>query len=67
MCTPSTENSFVKGIDALQKTASLASSLFAMMSITVGVHHVWRHRSKVDALYQDAVIIVSNFMLLVDC
>lgn len=44
----------VPGIDALQKTASLASSLFAMMSITVGVHHVWQHRSKVDAPHQDA-------------
>ncbi|OAX37450.1 hypothetical protein K503DRAFT_866861 [Rhizopogon vinicolor AM-OR11-026] len=44
----------VPGINALQKTASLSSSLFAMMSIIVGVHHVWRHRGKVDALYQDA-------------
>ncbi|KAH7923628.1 hypothetical protein BV22DRAFT_1036108 [Leucogyrophana mollusca] len=44
----------VPNINALQRTASLASSLFAMMSIAVGVHHVWRHRSKVDAEYKDA-------------
>ncbi|KAG1807277.1 uncharacterized protein BJ212DRAFT_1303502 [Suillus subaureus] len=56
----------VPGIDALQKTASLASSLFAMMSITVGVHHVWRHRGKVDALYQDAASVISNSILLMD-
>jgi hypothetical protein len=31
-----------------------------MMSITIGVHHVWRHRGKVDALYQDAVSIAPN-------
>ncbi|KAG1762996.1 hypothetical protein EV702DRAFT_1052010 [Suillus placidus] len=44
----------------------LASSLFAMMNITVGVHHVWPHRGKVDALYQDAASIISNSMLLLD-
>ncbi|KAG1857436.1 hypothetical protein F4604DRAFT_1931390 [Suillus subluteus] len=56
----------VPGIDALQKTASLASSLFAMMSIAVEVHHVWRHCGKVDTLHQDAASIISNSTLLMD-
>ncbi|OBZ70282.1 hypothetical protein A0H81_09799 [Grifola frondosa] len=39
----------VPGINGLQRTASLASSLFAIMSIITGLHHVWQHRSGVDA------------------
>jgi len=45
----------VPGIDGVQRTASLASSLFAMTSIVVGVHHVWRHRQKVSAESDEAV------------
>ncbi|KIM75256.1 hypothetical protein PILCRDRAFT_684143 [Piloderma croceum F 1598] len=44
----------VPGINGLQRTASLASSLFAMTSIVVGVHHVWQHRQKGSAEPEEA-------------
>ncbi|KAI0064299.1 hypothetical protein BV25DRAFT_1914504 [Artomyces pyxidatus] len=39
----------VPNLNSLQRTASLASTLLSMLSIVIGVHHVWRHRRRVDA------------------
>jgi hypothetical protein len=44
-----------QGIDGVQRSASLASSVLAMLSIAIGVHHVWRHRGKTEARLEDAV------------
>jgi len=44
----------IPGIDHMPKTASLVSTLFSLTSIIAGVHHVWRHRTKVDAEFEDA-------------
>lgn len=41
-------------INALSQTASLVSTLFSMLSIVIGVHHVWRHRRRADADDEDA-------------
>ncbi|KAI9465737.1 hypothetical protein BJY52DRAFT_1183320 [Lactarius psammicola] len=41
-------------INALAQTASLVSTLFSMLSIVIGVHHVWRHRRRADADDEDA-------------
>jgi len=39
----------------VQRLSSLASALFALTSVTSGIHHVWRHKRKVDAEHDDAV------------
>ncbi|KAF8886978.1 hypothetical protein BD779DRAFT_544492 [Infundibulicybe gibba] len=39
----------VPGINSLQRTASLASSLLSMTSIVTGLHHVWQHRERTEA------------------
>ncbi|KII94570.1 hypothetical protein PLICRDRAFT_33372 [Plicaturopsis crispa FD-325 SS-3] len=44
----------VPDVNSLQRTASLASSLFSVMSIVAGVHHVWQHRGKTDVEFKDA-------------
>ncbi|KAL6307096.1 hypothetical protein BKA93DRAFT_728061 [Sparassis latifolia] len=44
-----------QGIDGVQKTASLASAIFSVLSVLIGVHHVWRHRGKVNTDIIDAV------------
>ncbi|KAH9042521.1 hypothetical protein EDB85DRAFT_1071674 [Lactarius pseudohatsudake] len=41
-------------INALAQTALLISTLFSMLSIVMGVHHVWRHSRRVDADDEDA-------------
>ncbi|KAH9060600.1 hypothetical protein EDB87DRAFT_595306 [Lactarius vividus] len=41
-------------INALAQTASLISTLFSILSIVIGVHHVWRHRRRVDVDDEDA-------------
>lgn len=44
----------VPDITSLQRTASLVSAIFALTSVIVGVHHVWQHRSKVNANIDEA-------------
>ncbi|CAL1699885.1 unnamed protein product [Somion occarium] len=44
----------VPGLNGLQRTASLCSSLFGMISIVAGVHAVWNHRSKAEASQEEA-------------
>ncbi|KAI0782564.1 hypothetical protein C8Q75DRAFT_737530 [Abortiporus biennis] len=44
----------VPDITTLQRTASLISAIFAVISVVTGVHHVWQHRTKIDATYADA-------------
>ncbi|TDL30079.1 hypothetical protein BD410DRAFT_824006 [Rickenella mellea] len=39
----------IPDVTNIQKTVSLASTLCSMFSILAGVHHVWRHRTNVDA------------------
>jgi len=48
------------GIDGVQRSASLASSILAMTSIVVGVHHIWRHRGKTDANLEDAAVYLDH-------
>jgi len=50
-------------ISALPQTASLCSTLFSMLSIVIGVHHVWRHRRRADADDNEAVRDSSRFIL----
>jgi hypothetical protein len=45
----------MQNISALPQTASLCSVLFSMLSIVIGVHHVWRHRRRADADDEEAV------------
>ncbi|KAI0068628.1 hypothetical protein BV25DRAFT_1910389 [Artomyces pyxidatus] len=40
-------------ITTAQRTASLTSILFAVFCIVTGVHHIWRHRLRVHADYED--------------
>jgi len=42
-------------INNLQRTASLSSAIFALLSVATGVHHVWQHRAKVSADIDEAV------------
>ncbi|KAH9006550.1 hypothetical protein EDB86DRAFT_3098166 [Lactarius hatsudake] len=41
-------------INALAQIASLTSTLFSMLPVVIGVHHVWRHRQHVDGDDEDA-------------
>ncbi|PCH40717.1 hypothetical protein WOLCODRAFT_162479 [Wolfiporia cocos MD-104 SS10] len=45
---------FLANISNMQKTALLVSSVFAVMSVAIGVHHIWQHRTKVDASPEEA-------------
>ncbi|THG94799.1 hypothetical protein EW026_g6743 [Hermanssonia centrifuga] len=45
----------VPDITNTQRTASLASTVFSLLSVASGVHHVWQHRTKLDASYDEAV------------
>jgi len=44
-----------QNIAALPQTASLCSMLFSMLSLVIGVHHVWRHRRRANATEHEAV------------
>ncbi|GBE80207.1 predicted protein [Sparassis crispa] len=39
----------LSGGTSIQRTASLASTLFAVTSVVSGVHHLWQHRTKIDS------------------
>ncbi|KAJ6599589.1 hypothetical protein B0H10DRAFT_2084281 [Mycena sp. CBHHK59/15] len=45
---------FSQTITDLQRALSLVSSLCAMASIVTGLYHVWQHREKKDADFEDA-------------
>ncbi|KAJ6613896.1 hypothetical protein B0H10DRAFT_2047088 [Mycena sp. CBHHK59/15] len=45
---------FSQSITDLQRSLSLVSSLCAMASIVTGLYHVWQHREKKDADFEDA-------------
>ncbi|KAA1466618.1 hypothetical protein DENSPDRAFT_831480 [Dentipellis sp. KUC8613] len=45
----------VPNVNSLQRTASLASTLFSMLSIVTGMHHIWRHRRRIDCELEDAI------------
>jgi len=47
-------------LNSLSRTASIASSLFAIGSIVIGLHHVWRHRVKVDTDASQATAYLQN-------
>lgn len=42
-------------ITSMQRTASLASAIFSLVSITSGLYHVWHHRIKTKADQVEAV------------
>jgi cadmium resistance protein CadD (predicted permease) len=52
-----------QNISALPQTASLCSILFSMLSMVIGVHHVWRHRRRADADDDEAVRAPSQLIL----
>ncbi|OBZ70137.1 hypothetical protein A0H81_09815 [Grifola frondosa] len=45
----------IPGINKLQTTASLVSSVFAVLSVASGVHHIWQHRPKRNVDVIDAI------------
>ena len=47
-------------ITVLQRTFSLVSSLFAMISIAGGMHHIWNHRIKLDVEVVEAASHVNH-------
>ncbi|THH29790.1 hypothetical protein EUX98_g4388 [Antrodiella citrinella] len=42
-------------INSIQRTAALTSTIFAVLSIIIGLWHVWNHRTKVNADIIEAV------------
>lgn len=38
-----------------QRAASLASTLLSLREIVIGLYHLWRHRIRADADYDDVV------------
>ncbi|KAH8092501.1 hypothetical protein BXZ70DRAFT_951160 [Cristinia sonorae] len=48
----------LSNLSSLQRTISLASTLLSIISIAVGLHHVWSHRTKLNA----EIIEVSKYM-----
>ena len=50
-----------KDITNLQRNASLASIICSLISVLTGVHHVWQHRTKVNASHEEAVCNLSVF------
>lgn len=56
----------LQDITSVQRTASLASTVFSVLSVATGVHHTWQHRNKLDASHADAVrllLSLSEFLL----
>lgn len=45
----------LNGLQDVEKIASITSALFAIGSIIVGLHHIWRHRVKIDTDAHQAV------------
>ncbi|KAI0254866.1 hypothetical protein BJV78DRAFT_1183419 [Lactifluus subvellereus] len=41
------------GITTFQRTASIASTLLSLLEIVTGLHHIWRHRIRANADYDD--------------
>jgi hypothetical protein len=52
---PKIKKTTTQNINPLPQTASLCSVLFSMLSMVIGVHHVWRHRRRADADDDEAV------------
>lgn len=50
----------IPDIGPVQRLWSLASALFGLTSVTSGIHHVWRHKRKIDAEHDDAHGYVSH-------
>ncbi|KAK7038623.1 hypothetical protein R3P38DRAFT_2906754 [Favolaschia claudopus] len=44
----------IQTLTNLQRTASIVSSLFALMSLIIGLHRVWQHREKTEVDREDA-------------
>jgi len=47
-------------LSAISVAASVASAFLAIGSIVVGLHHVWRHRVKVDSNAHQAAVYLQN-------
>jgi len=43
----------IPGITKFQRTASLASTLFSLLEIVIGLHHLWTHRIRANPDYDD--------------
>ncbi|TCD68621.1 hypothetical protein EIP91_010276 [Steccherinum ochraceum] len=54
----------IEDITTLQRTFSLASSLFAMISIAGGMHHIWHHRIRLDVEVSQATIYLNRGIAL---
>ncbi|KAK7019630.1 hypothetical protein R3P38DRAFT_2975533 [Favolaschia claudopus] len=44
----------IQTLTTLQRTPSIISSLFALTSLIIGLHHVWQHREKTEVDREDA-------------
>lgn len=55
----------MQNITNLQRNASLASIICSLVSVLTGVHHVWQHRTKANASYEEAVGIFTSLMISV--
>ncbi|TCD65964.1 hypothetical protein EIP91_001956 [Steccherinum ochraceum] len=56
----------VPDITNLQRNASLASVVCSLTSVLTGVHHVWQHRTKVNANFEEANAYLSHIQPLDD-
>ncbi|THH19386.1 hypothetical protein EUX98_g8786 [Antrodiella citrinella] len=54
----------IDGITGIQRTFALASSLFAMISIAGGMHHIWHHRIRLDVEVDQAMIYLNRGIVL---
>ena len=44
-----------QGITTFQRTATLASTLFSLLGIVIGLYHTWEHRIRSNADVDDLV------------
>ncbi|KAH8092505.1 hypothetical protein BXZ70DRAFT_457299 [Cristinia sonorae] len=56
----------VPDITNIQRNASLTSIICALISVLTGVHHVWLHRTKINASYEEAKAYLEHIQPLDD-
>ncbi|KAH8092534.1 hypothetical protein BXZ70DRAFT_951300 [Cristinia sonorae] len=54
----------IEDLTVVQRTFSLVSSLFAMISIAGGMHHIWHHRIRLDVEVEQATIYLNRGIAL---
>ncbi|TCD68625.1 hypothetical protein EIP91_010280 [Steccherinum ochraceum] len=56
----------INDLSVMQRTCSLVSSLFAMISIAGGMHHIWNHRIKLDVEVAEASQYMNHSLIFGD-